>query len=208
LDVTVEKPPHLEELELPDTTARPSAGPELVDTEGTFPEPSADIQEARTSLSPGQPSTEGKRLPQPWANEAFLWEFQKRFPTGKASGWKRAETSLRPAEKDYERSIDVEEEEEEEVDDGEEADMMALDDGEEGDVTELIFRLDRKGIGWGEEILPSLTVEHRPVKKRRDRNRSSMPRPWAVSGPFPSPWLALPLVVRASTECIPAARLV
>lgn len=54
------------------------------------------------------------------------------------------------------------------------------DEGEESGVTELIFRLDRNGTGWGEEILPSLTVEHRPVKRRRERNRSSMPRPWTV----------------------------
>lgn len=43
--------------------------------------------------------------------------------------------------------------------------------------TELIFRLDRRGVGWGEEILPHLTVEQRILK----RNRSAQPDPWTVS---------------------------
>lgn len=68
---------------------------------------------------------------------------------------------------------------EEEGEGTEEEDGMG-EEGEESGVTELIFRLDRNGTGWGEEILPSLTVEHRPVKRRRERNRSSMPRPWTV----------------------------
>ena len=42
--------------------------------------------------------------------------------------------------------------------------------------TELIFRLDRRGVGWGEEILPHLTVEQRVLK----RNRSAQPDPWTV----------------------------
>ena len=29
---------------------------------------------------------------------------------------------------------------------------------------ELIFKLTRRGYGWGEEIIPQLTVERRPVK--------------------------------------------
>ena len=32
--------------------------------------------------------------------------------------------------------------------------------------TELIFKLDRRGYGWGEEIIPFLTVENRPVKRK------------------------------------------
>lgn len=48
--------------------------------------------------------------------------------------------------------------------------------------TELIFRLERRGEGWGEEIFPHLVVEQRPWtdSKRRDRNRSSRPKPWTV----------------------------
>lgn len=48
--------------------------------------------------------------------------------------------------------------------------------------TELIFRLERRGEGWGEEIFPHLVVEQRPwtKTKKRDRNRSSRPKPWTV----------------------------
>lgn len=48
--------------------------------------------------------------------------------------------------------------------------------------TELIFRLERRGEGWGEEIFPHLVVEQRPWTdtKKRDRNRSSRPKPWTV----------------------------
>jgi len=35
---------------------------------------------------------------------------------------------------------------------------------EEQGPTELIFKLTRRGYGWGEEIIPQLTVERRPVK--------------------------------------------
>ncbi|DBA84918.1 TPA: hypothetical protein ACH3X1_005930 [Trebouxia sp. C0004] len=46
--------------------------------------------------------------------------------------------------------------------------------------TELIFRLERRGEGWGEEIFPHLVVEQRPWTSaaKRDRNRSSRPKPW------------------------------
>ncbi len=49
--------------------------------------------------------------------------------------------------------------------------------------TELIFQLDRRGEGWGEEIFPTLTVVRRPVvaPPKRDRNRSKRPPPWTVS---------------------------
>ena len=48
--------------------------------------------------------------------------------------------------------------------------------------TELIFRLERRGEGWGEEIFPHLVVEQRPwtTTAKRDRNRSSRPKPWTV----------------------------
>ncbi len=47
--------------------------------------------------------------------------------------------------------------------------------------TELIFRFERRGEGWGEEILPHLVMENRPLEKpRRDRPRSNQPDPWEV----------------------------
>ena len=55
---------------------------------------------------------------------------------------------------------------------------------EEGssDATELIFTLRKYGSGWGEELLPRLVVEQRPLQKReRIRNRSSFPDAWEVS---------------------------
>ncbi|DBB12200.1 TPA: hypothetical protein ACH3X3_006306 [Trebouxia sp. C0006] len=50
----------------------------------------------------------------------------------------------------------------------------------ESSSTELIFRLERRGEGWGEEIFPHLVVEQRPWTSaaKRDRNRSSRPKPW------------------------------
>ena len=52
--------------------------------------------------------------------------------------------------------------------------------------TELIFRLERRGEGWGEEIFPHLVVEQRPwtTTAKRDRNRSSRPKPWTVCDLF------------------------
>mmetsp|Transcript_37594 Transcript_37594/g.96186 ORF Transcript_37594/g.96186 Transcript_37594/m.96186 type:complete len:748 (-) Transcript_37594:129-2372(-) len=46
--------------------------------------------------------------------------------------------------------------------------------------TELIFKLERRGSGWGEEILPHLTVEQREVQPpaRRNRRRAGAPEPW------------------------------
>jgi hypothetical protein len=38
--------------------------------------------------------------------------------------------------------------------------------------TELIFRLERRGEGWGEEIIPHLTVERRPVAPPARRGRA------------------------------------
>ena len=48
--------------------------------------------------------------------------------------------------------------------------------------TELIFRLERRGEGWGEEIFPHLVLEQRPLEppRRRLRKRSSRPDPWEV----------------------------
>merc|ERR1719199_1829636 len=37
--------------------------------------------------------------------------------------------------------------------------------------TELIFKLTRRGYGWGEEIIPQLTVERRPVKAAASAKR-------------------------------------
>ena len=49
------------------------------------------------------------------------------------------------------------------------------------DATELIFTLKKYGSGWGEELLPRLVVEQRPIQKReRLRNRSSFPDAWQV----------------------------
>lgn len=39
--------------------------------------------------------------------------------------------------------------------------------------TELIFKLERRGHGWGEEIIPYLTVEKRPVKSSASSKRST-----------------------------------
>lgn len=48
--------------------------------------------------------------------------------------------------------------------------------------TELIFKLQRRGDGWGEEILPTASIEHRPIKPyKRIRDRSTTPRPWQVT---------------------------
>lgn len=57
--------------------------------------------------------------------------------------------------------------------------------------TELIFRLERRGEGWGEEIFPHLVVEQRPLTTtaKRDRNRSTRPKPWTVN----LSWSAHPL---------------
>ncbi len=49
------------------------------------------------------------------------------------------------------------------------------------EATELIFKLEKYGSGWSEELFPRLTVEQRPIKKRiRIRNRSSFPDAWQV----------------------------
>lgn len=53
------------------------------------------------------------------------------------------------------------------------------DEGDGDQATELIFRLERRGDGWGEEIFPHITVENRPLeKKQRIRPRSNQPDPW------------------------------
>lgn len=45
--------------------------------------------------------------------------------------------------------------------------------------TEVIFRLERRGDGWAEEILPHLVVEQRPLKKKK--RAYSRPDPWKAS---------------------------
>lgn len=48
--------------------------------------------------------------------------------------------------------------------------------------TEMIFKLERRGNGWGEEIFPHITVENRPLEKpSRNRPRSTQPDPWQVT---------------------------
>lgn len=50
--------------------------------------------------------------------------------------------------------------------------------------TQLIFRLERRGDGWGEEILPHLVVEQRPLEKKKKR-AYSRPDPWKVRRGMP-----------------------
>lgn len=45
-------------------------------------------------------------------------------------------------------------------------------EGVENSPTELIFKLTRRGYGWGEEIIPHLTVEKRPVKPSASAKRT------------------------------------
>jgi len=40
--------------------------------------------------------------------------------------------------------------------------------------TELIFKLERRGYGWGEEIIPYLTVEKRPVKRKSSGGKKTV----------------------------------
>jgi hypothetical protein len=83
----------------------------------------------------------------------------------------------------------------EEADRDEQPQPLGADDGEdmlggpsppaetaERPATELIFRLERRGDGWGEEIFPHLVLEQRPLEppRRRVRKRSSRPDPWEV----------------------------
>ena len=70
----------------------------------------------------------------------------------------------------------------------------------ESSSTELIFRLERRGEGWGEEIFPHLVVEQRPWTSaaKRDRNRSSRPKPWTVL-----PW-SLQQIVSTTNRLMPA----
>lgn len=47
--------------------------------------------------------------------------------------------------------------------------------------TEIIFELSRRGYGWGEEIIPMVSVERRPLRTKPGlRNRSKTPTPWEV----------------------------
>ena len=66
---------------------------------------------------------------------------------------------------------------------------MQSDEMDDDEATELIFKLEKYGSGWGEELLPRLTVEQRPIKKRiRIRNRSSFPDAWQVRK---EPWYCI-----------------
>jgi hypothetical protein len=60
------------------------------------------------------------------------------------------------------------------------ADAAVFSEGQPGS-TQLIFRLERRGEGWGEELLPHVVMEERPLKKKRAYSR---PDPWQVgAGP-------------------------
>lgn len=57
----------------------------------------------------------------------------------------------------------------EEVFDGEDNEQ----DGEDGP-TELIFKFTRRGYGWGEEIIPQLEVEKRPIKSASSKRKKTV----------------------------------
>eukprot|EP00884_Botryococcus_braunii_P002347 jgi/Botrbrau1/12112/Bobra.0186s0031.2 len=144
---------HLEEK-------RTSLGPTLGSGKSGFGSPTSQASvEERTS----QAHVEERGLSRTLADEAYLQNLRPWTSYGRALGMRGA--VLMPRGGDIESDSEGED---------------LLEEGEGSDVTELIFRLDRKGSGWGEEILPSLTVEHRPLTKKRERNRSSMPRPWTA----------------------------
>lgn len=50
------------------------------------------------------------------------------------------------------------------------------------DAKELILNLSRRGEGWGEEIVPTVTIEWRPIQKtkRKTMNRNLSSNPWKV----------------------------
>lgn len=55
--------------------------------------------------------------------------------------------------------------------------------------TELIFNLEWRGYGWGEEILPHVIVEQRVIQPCK-RNRGSGPEPWTVRSFLYSPFVS------------------
>ncbi len=94
---------------------------------------------------------------QPWQPEQPFLSPQDRMPSGGNGDWNTSGSRGRSR------------------DEGASADGAAV-------PTELIFRLERRGQGWGEEIFPHLVVENRPIDKpRRDRPRSAQPDPWQAS---------------------------
>ncbi len=57
--------------------------------------------------------------------------------------------------------------------------------------TELVFVLERRGHGWGEEIIPHLVVEERPIAAKK--SPVGVPAPWEVGcigGWFVCGWFA------------------
>ena len=77
--------------------------------------------------------------------------------------------------------------------------------------TELIFRLERRGEGWGEEIIPHLTVEQRPLtlsaKGRRAAAEDAEEDDWAVSAPLlPPPQRCRTLAARRAPPLDPPFR--
>lgn len=55
--------------------------------------------------------------------------------------------------------------------------------------TELIFRLQRRGEGWGEEIIPYITVEQRPIagKSKSKRTAAAAAAAAAATAPVETP---------------------
>ena len=70
-----------------------------------------------------------------------------------------------------------------------EPDLSSGEPLQEPAATELIFRLERRGDGWGEEIFPHLVMEQRPIDapRKRQRKRDNMPEPWEVRT-YPRAW--------------------
>ncbi len=51
--------------------------------------------------------------------------------------------------------------------------------------TEIVFKLERRGDGWGEEIFPHITMEKRPLIK--SKHKCQHPDPWEVGACMMSP---------------------
>lgn len=67
----------------------------------------------------------------------------------------------------------------------------------------MIFKLERRGDGWGEEIFPHIVVENRPLDKpTRSRPRSTQPDPWQVT------FLNHRLCVRLCLTALPGCNIV
>jgi hypothetical protein len=88
--------------------------------------------------------------------------------------------------------------------------------------TELIIRLERRGEGWGEEFIPFLTVEQRPIESRARLQMAERAEPWEVGAglasicasplchqrcitlhhlPPPASWSSAPLPLPLALSC-------